>query len=293
MKFELHPLASLFPRMAGAEFEALKADIKANGLRQPIVTHQGMILDGGNRYAACMDVGVKPMMAEYTGTDLVGYIESANLHRRHLETKSQRVAIAVALHEWVAANVGRPRVALGATLGKNNAQIAAQEHVGIRIVIDAKAAEKAGLGQAVRDGAMTAKEAAKVARGTVTKPKKTIEPSPPDASTELEETQQAVSALSEENDRLNDRLAVAAIDATEEERTAAAETIAKLRTQVKTLDAELRAVRASRDGLMVENNEMKKQIAGHRRQLQKLQATPPALNGGSSGVNHATTRGSS
>ena len=52
MTHELHPLCTLFPRMGGAEFDALCADIKANGLREAITLHNGMILDGGNRYRA-------------------------------------------------------------------------------------------------------------------------------------------------------------------------------------------------------------------------------------------------
>ena len=59
MKYELHPLSTLFPRLVGAEFDALVDDIAANGLRDPIVLHNGMILDGGNRAAACDAAGVE------------------------------------------------------------------------------------------------------------------------------------------------------------------------------------------------------------------------------------------
>lgn len=280
MRYDLHELCALFPRMGGDEFEALKADIKANGLRHPIVTYQGSVLDGGNRYQACMDLGIKPLMVEYTGSDLVGYVESANLHRRHLETKSQRVAIAVALHEWVDANIGRPRVALGATLAKTNAQIAAQEHVAVRTVVDAKTAERAGLGQAVRDGALTAKEAATIARAGSAKPKKPSEPKKktvelvidPILVGKLDDAQQAVSVLSEENDRLNDRLAIVTMEATDDEKRAATETIEELRAKVRTLEAELSAVKASRDGYMRDNAELKKQVAMQRKQLGKVPA---------------------
>jgi len=35
--------------MSGADFDAIKADIKAHGLNQPVTVLDGLILDGGNR----------------------------------------------------------------------------------------------------------------------------------------------------------------------------------------------------------------------------------------------------
>ena len=47
-----HPLADLFPLLEGAARAELVASIKANGLRDSIVTYDGMVLDGRNRQAA-------------------------------------------------------------------------------------------------------------------------------------------------------------------------------------------------------------------------------------------------
>ena len=96
---ELHPLCTLFPRLAGAEFEALKADIAANGQREPITVHGGFILDGGNRYRACVEAGVEPLLKEFTGENLVSFVLSANLHRRHL-TPGQQAAIVASAQDW-------------------------------------------------------------------------------------------------------------------------------------------------------------------------------------------------
>src|SRR5215831_17959457 len=91
-----HPLAAIFPLMEGAEFDELVADIKANGQRQWIVTYEGMILDGRNRYRACLAAGVKPGVQK--GDDCVGdpaaYVVSANIHRRHLNAEQKRDLIA-------------------------------------------------------------------------------------------------------------------------------------------------------------------------------------------------------
>lgn len=99
MNLELHPLCTLFPRVTGREFTELVADIKANGLREPITTKNGMVLDGGNRYAACVEAGVEPQVVEYDGGDIVAFVLSKNLHRRHM-TEGQRAAIVASAQNW-------------------------------------------------------------------------------------------------------------------------------------------------------------------------------------------------
>lgn len=93
-----HPLSELFPLMQGREFDELVADIKANGLREPIWTYDGQILDGRNRWRACeaAQLAHRPMR-EYTGDDPVSFVVSLNLHRRHLsETQRADVAASIA-----------------------------------------------------------------------------------------------------------------------------------------------------------------------------------------------------
>jgi len=108
MDYELHPLCTLFPRLPDAEFSALVADIRENGLRQPIVLHEGMILDGGNRYRACVAAGVTPTYTTFAGGNLVSFVLSANLHRRHM-TPGQQAAIVASAQDWAKAQtVGRP-----------------------------------------------------------------------------------------------------------------------------------------------------------------------------------------
>lgn len=106
MTYELHPLCTLFPRLSGAEFAALRDDIAANGQRQPIILHEGMILDGGNRYRACLDAGVQPMFEEFAGGNLVAFVLSANLHRRHMSA-GQQAAIVASAQDWAKAQPAR------------------------------------------------------------------------------------------------------------------------------------------------------------------------------------------
>lgn len=88
-----HEAANLFPLLEDQEFKALCDDIAANGLIEPIVTYEGMILDGRNRYRACLELDVDPATTEYDGDDPYQYVISKNLHRRHLN-ETQRAVVA-------------------------------------------------------------------------------------------------------------------------------------------------------------------------------------------------------
>jgi len=97
-KREIHPLAKgVFPPIEGDEYEALKEDIKAHGVRHPIVLYQNKILDGCNRDKVCRELNIDPPTTNLPeGVDPVDYVVSANINRRHLDG-SQRGMIAASL----------------------------------------------------------------------------------------------------------------------------------------------------------------------------------------------------
>jgi ParB/RepB/Spo0J family partition protein len=90
----VHPVADLFPMLAGDELSELAEDIKARGLLHPIVLDsEGRILDGRNRFAACELAGVEPTFSTYDGEDSDGYALAVNIQRRNL-TKGQQAMVA-------------------------------------------------------------------------------------------------------------------------------------------------------------------------------------------------------
>ncbi len=90
---KIHKLAKYFPLLEGEEFDALVEDIKQHGQLEPIVTVNDEILDGVNRYNACVFLGIECLTKAYDGDDPLSYVISANIRRRHLDT-SQRAMLA-------------------------------------------------------------------------------------------------------------------------------------------------------------------------------------------------------
>src|SRR5262249_2492386 len=66
---EFHPLASIFRLLEGKEFAALVEDIRMHGLREPITVFEDMVLDGRNRYRACLEAGIEPTFTPYLDDD--------------------------------------------------------------------------------------------------------------------------------------------------------------------------------------------------------------------------------
>ena len=99
----VHPAADVFPMLAEDELKELAADIKANGLLQPIVVAEidgeEMLIDGRNRRAACKIAEVEPETVGLNGVDPRAYIISVNIHRRHMTKGQQAMAVAMVYPE--------------------------------------------------------------------------------------------------------------------------------------------------------------------------------------------------
>ncbi|MET4347433.1 ParB N-terminal domain-containing protein [Bradyrhizobium sp. RT9a] len=126
----VHPAADLFPMMSADELKTLGEDIKANGLRVPVVVWKpqkdspAQLLDGRNRLDAIEAAGITIHVEEdkqhlilwrcdaedkwwristqanggaEDGFDPYAYVISANVHRRHLTPEQKRDLIAAVL----------------------------------------------------------------------------------------------------------------------------------------------------------------------------------------------------
>jgi ParB-like chromosome segregation protein Spo0J len=96
MEYEFHPAADLFPMMSDEEIDALGDDMLEHAQREAIILFRGQILDGRNRYRACIARGIEPKFREERPADPYAFVASANLHRRHLDA-GQRAMIAESL----------------------------------------------------------------------------------------------------------------------------------------------------------------------------------------------------
>lgn len=97
-RLQFNPICLEYEPLSPDDLKALADDIRAHGQKIPIqLDAEGRILDGKNRYAACIDFlpTVRPKLAKWKGraTDerYRAFVESHNDRRRH-ETAAQRAA---------------------------------------------------------------------------------------------------------------------------------------------------------------------------------------------------------
>jgi N6-adenosine-specific RNA methylase IME4 len=78
-----HPAADAFPMMDNNRYKELLEDIREHGQRESITICDGMILDGRNRYKACLELGIEPITRVFND-DPWSYVWSLNGQRRDL-----------------------------------------------------------------------------------------------------------------------------------------------------------------------------------------------------------------
>jgi N6-adenosine-specific RNA methylase IME4 len=101
-----HAQAGLVPALAGAELEALRADVERRGLLVPLeATAAGVVLDGRARLAVAAALGLEELPVRVVApADEREHMLLAALRRQHL-SPSQRAALALTLTEVQRAQV--------------------------------------------------------------------------------------------------------------------------------------------------------------------------------------------
>jgi ParB-like chromosome segregation protein Spo0J len=176
---DLHPYCELFPAMPADDLAKLAEDIRANGLREPVVTFEGKILDGRNRFNAATLAEVAVEFKDYRGKDALAYVISRNLHRRHL-TESQRANVAARLVGFGHGGDRRSDQAADLPL-ETQASAAEKMDVSERLVRKAASVQANGvpeLVKAIDAGEVTIDAAAEVAKLPKARQKKIVEAGP-------------------------------------------------------------------------------------------------------------------
>ena len=292
MNYKQHPLSSAFPAMEKDAFKALVADIRQHGQRDIATLYDGMVLDGWHRYTACDELNIPCRLEKYEGDDALSFVKSKNQHRRHYE-KSQRAAIVISLNAWAVAGnqaKGEP----GSPLA-TNLEMASDAGTTVRTIQQAKRAHEAGLSEPVRDGKISAKSAAELAKkapelakqvvaGEIS-PKKAVEQLsakkpkevPVDESSgapsveeiRIGELEMRLDAVFEEKERIEVLLSAGALP--EDERADFKERMDSILAENKQLRIMNDALTISRDRLMNENAAMQRQLKGNLRKIKELE----------------------
>lgn len=289
-----HPLSSAFPSMQQSEFEELIEDVAKNGLAQHVITLDGMVLDGWHRYLACLESDTEPRLEVFSGADPVSYVLSLNLHRRHL-TASQRAAAVVACSEWAGPG-NRPKGEPGSPLA-TVPEMAEAAGTSDRTIQQAKAAHRAGISDAVRDGKVTAKRAAKIAKLPEAERAEAIEaplekkpseqPKPTHSQDgKIEALEAEIEQLRAQNDEQRESLAEMAqlMAGLQEELDAAKRTLdaedllGQFNQEVARAHEAARVAKSRLGGLMSENADLKKRLASALKKIQRLEKTQSGGN---------------
>ena len=277
MKFTQHELSATFPAMGADDFQALKDSIENIGVQNPITLFDGMVIDGWHRYTAAMELGMDCPTVELGDVDPVDFVRAQNKARRHLPLSAWAL-IEVGLSSWRPAGQQK-KAELSSALPRTSKEMADAVGVTDRTIRQAKAVHAGGSPEviaAVKSGEIGLPKAAAISKlpkeeqaAAIAKPV-VKEAKAPDNDHKLDDAANTIRELSSENEQLRDRLAVNQMDASEEAKSEAAETIAEMRSRIKALEAELDAVKSSRDGFQRENAELKKQIVMNQKQIKKL-----------------------
>jgi ParB-like chromosome segregation protein Spo0J len=224
------------------------------------------LADGFHRYFAYKKAGLKEIPALiHNGTqrDAIFFSVGANATHGLRRTKEDKIqAIRTVLGDLEYADASDNEIAKLVKLTRQTVQRLRNE-MGIE--------DKS---KVVKRGDQTFKQEPKKTEDKLDKQTKAEKPTTVEVvigDNKTQELTHLVTELAEENDQLRAKLSVHQMDATEEEKVSALDTINELRNRIKDLERELAAVTTSRNDFQLKNSELLKQVVYWKKKADKLE----------------------
>lgn len=126
-----HPYALMFPPMDESAYQALVDSMGLHGQRDPIIINaRNQIIDGLNRYRACLKLRIHPKYdrRDISDPEALALVISNNIHRRHL-SEAQRAAVAALVRKMKPANLPLTQDAAGRMFNVSVRSIRSAENV--------------------------------------------------------------------------------------------------------------------------------------------------------------------
>ena len=127
---------NIFPAAKAEDYNRLRDDIRDNGYdsKQPIIIYEGEVLDGWNRWTACLELKINPPTRQFDGneSEAIGLVMRTN-KRRNLNS-GQWATIAVEAEDIMAAIAAQAKRQQGKrtdlTSDKKLSEVIKHEHAG-------------------------------------------------------------------------------------------------------------------------------------------------------------------
>jgi hypothetical protein len=277
-KIERHQLSSVFPDMTREEYSELLDSVREIGIQNPIVLFEDKIIDGWHRYKASVELDIDcPAVDLPEEIDPRSFVLAQNVNRRNL-VASQRALLVVMVNSWRRSGVkskGSPEdhpektnqemVELSKTSSKTINRAKKVISDAVKEVVEAV--------QAGQIGIVKASEIAKLDKdkqaAALNKPvKKTVPKEVVPEHDPSDEMREAIAVLNDELEKANRAAAAGVLTEGMEDARGIMERQAD---EIRTLKAENDGLKSTRDTMMVEIRELKKQCAYYQKKLKGLE----------------------
>lgn len=279
-KMKRHPLSAAFPDMSREEYSDLLDSVKKIGILNSIVIFEDMIIDGWHRYKASVDLDVEcPAIDFPEGISPIEYVLAHNAHRRNM-TKSQSALTVVLVNAWRGSGITNKAHPEDAP-EKTKKQLAEISNTSTAMIERAKKVVTDAIAEvveAVKSGEIGIVKAAEIAKMDKDKQAEAIKSPAVNSPTvkkavpkqevpEYDPTDDMRESIAVLNEELDKAQRAAAAGVLGEGMESAAQIMERQAEEIKTLRAENDGLKATRDTMMVEIRELKKQCAYYQKKL--------------------------